>query len=768
MKTVVASGNWSNPSIWSPSPPVDGDDVQHGSGYTVYLDTNTPNINNYTLQGSLFILPPAAGATRSFKATSGTFTGTLDILISNPQSEIGEIYIQGIGASPLDFSGLQNFLAQYSELFLSSAHANYWNTQWFPTITSVSTSLGKVVVTVSASAGSAAQAYLSAKNGQTVSALVLLTFTDFENQTRRRLFVPTQAAISGSNVTLNDIPDTQASRVVVGSPLVFPAQTKLTPVILQNISFAGKEVTGCLLTQSSGRKVFSSILNQCLTDYCEDTIFIPAGNFGNIVGSRRMWLIPVSATNYNTIGSLNGSVSADDVYGFSSDLPLRFAATRLTLPSGYYLCLFREGTHWSIKEKLAGGEFLWERPNTAYAYIGSTDNSGSISIVNQYIVRRNYTLGTENIKLYIASAQYELKVSGSVTFLGETFDKCEVKILQADTNGGVSIPLPFKKRFAGFGVVSLPAGGSIGFLNNGGIFTKNTNMWLVCERDDVPYVLRAQGTNNAVFTLANLSEWDVGEVPCYAKATSDTQSPLIYDFVLAPVNETQVIEYSVKKPPFAFLTLRYSISAPANISVFDGEVLRYVLSATQGFNYLAFQPYSDVVKFVFSAAGRAQIDIYSLNTNYFPNYDRVKNLCFSVKSVVSLEPDTSQLPQEGYVVFLHPTPRELQAHFAKLQHIKKTLSREGIEISLSLDYGLALNKYIKAALVEIFSALSPVSVIIDEDKIYIWLLCATQELEAQLLGNALRTTKSILSLLAAIVPSLGNYQVIVKPIHRVV
>lgn len=764
LKTVVASGNWSNPNIWSPSPPTDGDDVQHGSQYTVYLDTDTPNLGSYTLAGNLLVVPPSAGATRQFKATSGSFTGTIDIYLTG--NEMGEVLIKGLGASRLNFSALTNFLASYSETFQTTQHRRWWGTQRYPTVTNVGTAGGVVVVTVSAESGSAAQAYLDGKNGQTVPALVLMKFTDYEGQQRRYLFVPTSAAISGNNVTLNDIADTYAGRVILGAPLVFPLQTKLAPVILENIDFSGKSVSGCAIKSSLGGEAKSSIVYQSDVKLLEECIMHPSGNFAPAQAVNRLWLAPISATNPTTIATLEGAITADEVHSLSSDLPTKFCANSLSLPQNYYLCLFRERSHWSVSGKLSGADFLWEKPNEAYAHIGSTDSSGAISVTDGYIVRRNFNLSGEFLKLYIASDSYELKVGGQVTFLGETFDKCELKIISADSNGGVSIPLPFKKRNAGFGVVSLPSGGYIGFLNKGGVFTSEVDTWVAVSRDDIQYILRAQGSNNDTFILANLTEWDDGELPCYALATSDGQSPLIYKFVLAKVNNIGRVSYEFTRPPFTFLTIRYRTGSPAYIQIVDGTVERYTVSS-ENWSYLSFKPYSDRIVFKFSTAGVAEIDIYNLNRNYYPNYERVAGLCGSVQSVVSVLPSTSDLPKEGYTVLLHPSPRQVQMHLSKLNYIAKMLAREGIILRFGLDYGLALNKYLRALLVDVLSAIPPVSVVIYDGKVYLWLVCATQEVEAQVLGNAVRAVKSVLSLLSNIVPSLANYEVIARPIHRI-
>jgi hypothetical protein len=64
--SAIASGNWSNPAIWSSNPllPQSGDDVTIGVSYTVAADMNSALLNSLTVNGTLNIIN-AAGASVS-------------------------------------------------------------------------------------------------------------------------------------------------------------------------------------------------------------------------------------------------------------------------------------------------------------------------------------------------------------------------------------------------------------------------------------------------------------------------------------------------------------------------------------------------------------------------------------------------------------------------------------------------------------------------------------------------------------------------------
>lgn len=236
VRRVVASGKWSSPSTWeNGNIPQNGDDVQHGSAYTVILDTNTAQLNSYTLDGAL-LLQNTGGVTLQTASLSGR--GVIDIdRLTNPQgATINPCYIIGLGSAPLALHSLSSFLYYYSQIFYQTMHATFWRTTdlntIYPYFTAVSVDGNDLLLSLAAESNSAAQRFISANNNNTFYVLLPIgvsTSTQVTVYLKRALarLTGTTLRCFGQAQHANQLP-TDGRRV----PII--EHTVLAPIVLRN------------------------------------------------------------------------------------------------------------------------------------------------------------------------------------------------------------------------------------------------------------------------------------------------------------------------------------------------------------------------------------------------------------------------------------------------------------------------------------------------------------------------------------------------------
>jgi len=792
LKTVIASGNWSNPNIWSPSPPQDGDDVLHPAGYTVYLDTDTPQLGNYELRGTLLIpIPTNTSQRRLFRATSGLFLGSIDAFISSADDvEFGFVEFQGLGSSPLDFTSLSNFFSFWSEVFPVTKHGRFWlqsPTSWMLQVSSVSKVANTVIIQVSTVSGSAGAAFLSASQGATRSFLCPMTFTDSRGGSRRLLLVPIQGSVLSNNISTTSISD--HTRVVVGAYLIPIEHFKLSPLIFRNCKV--KAVTkGCVITDNSEGEVTNSVLASGKGSGDELLLTLPIDT-DVYLSVGRAYLALNSCTNESTVRGSKLRLDAVEVATvFSSDLPALCTAQSLTAPGvgGKPVCLFRNSL-WSLPS--FSGDLLVDGGSgsvfTSGCRVLNTWAGGDgLSLVvsggsfetnfSDFISSApsnptaNYTLQFINcgdVKRGVVTNRASLRVGGTVTFLGETLEKVEVTLTNPASDGTAFIPLSSDPgaSYCGLGVVSQPSGGEIGLIGLDGVYTKNTGVWLVAPAQGNA-VLWLKGAAGDQWTCANLRFWGDGELPCFAIQVSDQESSKVFKFLLAPVNDTETPVWKVKLPNVAAVAFRYQAGGGGKASLIDAGIIRAVLDQDT-WKWAAFTPISDTFTFLFNTFGSFSLDVAALQGDYYPNFRRVSSLLSILPIVKEVLPDPSLLPKEGYIAALNGSLTDLQGQYPRFLFIQRGLLRDGVSLRATLHWRFSLPRFIDMLLSEQLSYLTPVSVYLQGNTLYVWVVCGRDENEAQVLGNALRFARAALTFLAQIDPSLEGITPKVRALHRV-
>lgn len=236
-RTIIASGNWSNPSIWENGQlPSDGDDVVHPAQYTVVLNTNTPLLNSYTLNGVL-LLQSSGGV--NFAANSLSGNGALDLQpLSNPQNAFinpCKIYAHASGAS-LNLTSLSNFLNYYTLIFPQTFHGLQWDMdnfqigKLFPTIVSAnSDGNNNLILTLSAQSNTPAAQWLVRNNNTTHS---VLCPRNISGSPVNALLHLRSGTLVGNTFTIPGAGG-EASSVVAGASLIPIFHNVMCPILLE-------------------------------------------------------------------------------------------------------------------------------------------------------------------------------------------------------------------------------------------------------------------------------------------------------------------------------------------------------------------------------------------------------------------------------------------------------------------------------------------------------------------------------------------------------
>lgn len=237
-RRVIASGNWSSPSTWENGiVPQNGDDVIHGSQYTVILDTTTAQLNSYTLNGALLFRNTGGVALR---ATTLSGNGVIDLnSLSNPDgAQIAPCKIIGLGSSPLDLTTLSSLFYYYSQIFARTLHASFWDISYmadgriFPYYTSVSVSGSDLLLQLAAESNSPAAHFIANNNGNTFP--VMLPLGESSSSAVTIYLRYTSAQLSGNTLRCFGQASYQGSLPVDGRRVPIVEHTSLCPVVFTN------------------------------------------------------------------------------------------------------------------------------------------------------------------------------------------------------------------------------------------------------------------------------------------------------------------------------------------------------------------------------------------------------------------------------------------------------------------------------------------------------------------------------------------------------
>lgn len=252
LRRVVASGNWSSASVWeNGNIPQDGDDVLHGSNYTVILDTDTAQLNTYTLNGAL-LLRNTGGVT--LRATTLSGNGVIDLdAISNPNgAQINPCYIVGLGSAPLNLQSLSSFLYYYTQIFPQTLHASFWRATLtdirtiYPYYTAVSTAGNDLLLTLAYETNSAAHHFITNNNNRTFYVLLPLGVSTTSKVTvylRRAL-----ALLSGTTLRCYGQAQYSTQLPTDGRRVPIIEHTSLAPVVLRNCVVPATQLDGVILS----------------------------------------------------------------------------------------------------------------------------------------------------------------------------------------------------------------------------------------------------------------------------------------------------------------------------------------------------------------------------------------------------------------------------------------------------------------------------------------------------------------------------------------
>lgn len=252
-RTVVQSGLWSNPATWQGgNVPQDGDDVVHGAQFTVVLNTNTPQLGNYQLNGALLFRH--TGGVR-LRVTSLSGSGVLD-LNNHPNPANATIlpcWVEGIGNAPLDLTTLSSVFNYYGLIFSQTLHASFWSIDYlstarlYPYITNKQVSGNDLILTVAAEPNTPAAHFLS-NNNNAIFLAMLPTGTSQQNWLTV-YYVPCTALLTGNTIRAYNMANYNAQIPVDGRRVAIVEQTSMCPVVFKNCKLKGS-FTGVVVSEN--------------------------------------------------------------------------------------------------------------------------------------------------------------------------------------------------------------------------------------------------------------------------------------------------------------------------------------------------------------------------------------------------------------------------------------------------------------------------------------------------------------------------------------
>lgn len=359
----------------------------------------------------------------------------------------------------------------------------------------------------------------------------------------------------------------------------------------------------------------------------------------------------------------------------------------------------------------------------------------------------------------------------TVNFGGETLARTDV-VAYVGSNQPVYITIPTRKRYVGFGLASAPSGsGMLALVGKQAVAANTTGVWLFVEASEggASLVVHGNAQQGATWVLANYTEWNDGELPCFAKQISDATSGNIWRIMAMPTAGGAPLSFSLPTTKLVFKAFRARNNTTKSVSVYESGVCVAQLDVSSDFAWYGYTSVSEQTTFIISGTGAFDLDLDTWGRNYYPNYARVVGLVGALPAVTKVVPNFGALPNEQYNIHLNGALSEMVSTHNKLLYLARTLNNEGIAIAPRLDEHFPLSSVVERATQELIGSLNVARAYFDYESniCYVNIFCATQEEEAVLVARVTALLRSFAELLKAILPSdepTITFQI--KVIHR--
>ncbi len=455
------------------------------------------------------------------------------------------------------------------------------------------------------------------------------------------------------------------------------------------------------------------------------------------------FLVVDNTVRYIKVEKLRGNLRLQSGQSLFADITFESAATPWRLASAINLSA---GSHVSVRNCSVNANFP---PSDM-----SVDNSSALHLYNV-----TFTNGlVEEAHL---NGTCILQRAGSASFLGETFPAFSFTLLQSEA----FLFLPQCNQYFGFGVSSAPAGGLLKVIGKDIASVAKSGIWAFVEVSDF-VLLHAQGTAGDVWNLVNVKGWNDGEAPAFGLETSAPFSSKIYKILAAPsAGRSLQLRFNLPITPFRVIHARNATNT--SVKVIDGDAIVLELPADATYAYKGYTARTNNVVFSLEGAinGTFELNVETLYRNYYTNYSRVLGMLSGLTALMSLEPNYSVLPAEGYLAYLDGNLRDLSLANTKIAFASRMLASEGISLSGALYYTFCLPALIERALIEALGSHYAIKVIPTNGTYFVNIFCATKEEEAIIIARASALLNSFRRELE---PLLGDDtpNLVIKAIHR--
>lgn len=397
--------------------------------------------------------------------------------------------------------------------------------------------------------------------------------------------------------------------------------------------------------------------------------------------------------------------------------------------------------------------------------LNSQIEGSTLRLINCSFANVAYEEVIANHTVYIAR-----RPNQTVNFGGEVMPRTDM-VAYASGNSPAYISIPTRKRYVGFGLASAPSGSLVGLVGKQAVSASTTGVWLFTEASEgmVSLVVHGSAPQGSTWVLANYTEWDDGELPCYAKQVADETSGNIWRIIALPTASGAPLSFALPSTKMLFKAFRARNSTTKSIKVYESGVLVAQIDVSTEFGWYGYNSLAERTTFVVDGVGNFDLDVDSWGRNYYPNYARVLGLAGALPAVTKVSPNFSALPTEHYIVHLNGALTEMVSTHTKLLYLARTLSAEGITISQRLDETFSLTYIVYRAAQELIGALSVARAYTDTENnvCYINIFCATKEEEAVLVARVAALLRSFAELLKALYPQGETPPALqIKVIHR--
>lgn len=799
LNETVGSGYWSDSNIWSLGrTPQSGDDVRINDNHTVTVDVTDIEVLSLCVRGRLYFPVdfPAGGLGFHLTVTqnpSSPSTGFIDFQqIQSPSGKHLPFVFLKCSNEEWDLSALTGFFDNFYDVFPLTKHG-YWSSLspqkggWFGIVVSVNVENGVTTLTVSLPSDVVTDNYFSAvaqlSNGTIPFPVCISPPTTFKNATISQ---------SGTNftVTVNE----EITGIEVGS-VVFPLP--FIPVVLNRVKVEPRpdglyQIDGeCSLTSHhvwsvsvwnskftnpliKGNLLFLFGRNENSWEFERGVVSVSVGSGDpyRVLSLRECWVggteLPTGTVNCDRLSSL-------------SDLEINIRNTKVQVgkwEGKVKLLSPPPGTILSLNGELNPQSTL--SPNTSFV-IGNSNDTSTVSSLSfsQFfsqhsqvnsegtIVVVNGNFSNDLVEFVSMTSNSYLRRGGTVTVEGEDFPEAECFV---KSNSVGKFVIPTTKPFFGVGTNQQSEG--LMFLVGKGVsvvrWSDELNWYWVETDGKVEIIVPNETNNDLTLPLINPKEFGVNEVPPWGIETSDPNSSLIGLFVGGKCNG--------EGNPFVIVSSSYpvvatrgkSVGSETSVTVVSQDNITLVTKSfgTTEYSWFGYLNPKGDEKILLPKQGKTLLDVHSLTVNYYPNYERMRNL-FSMEGFDGVEPDFSVLPSEGYIVYVvgSLTSLAFAANFISIQ--QNQLTNEGITLTPRLSPKVHLPRFISTFLRELVPPY-PYKVVIlpDENKVYIQIFCVTSEPTLSEMNTISTGIKRLFSLLNKVHPPSTNWTVQYFVVHR--